>query len=998
LHVANFSVTAVTIQIGQVLGIGHNPNTWLDRTGRYSPESQQRINAHATVIRTLVESRTPGLGLGAQSEAATVSCEAKDLSNSNKIIFTEEHPLSKPPLEGGPKIAELPKDFVDSKRLIKELDINPELPDVQRKKLQDVIVKNKRAFGLDDQLGHLDVKVQIPLKPEAKEVSLPPFHASPANREVIDKQMDKWIQLGVIEPSKSPWAAPAFIVYRNGKPRMVVDYRKLNEVAISDEFPLSKQEDILQALSGSQWLSTLDALAGFTQMEIEKTEREKLAFRTHRGLWQFVHMPFRYKNGPSIFQRVMQNILAPFLWIFALVYIDDIVIFSLTFKDHVNHLDQVFQAIQGSGVTLAVTKCHFGYQSVLLLGQKVSRLGLSTHKEKVDTILQLEEPKNVHNLQVFLGMMVYFSSYVPFYAWIAGPLFNLLKKGKKWEWFPLHSEAFELFKQVLTNAPVQGYTLPGLPYRLYSNACDFGLAAILQQVQKVQLKDLKGTKAYKRCEKAFKEDEPIPSLVVQISKSDNDVPKNGNWGSTFDETWVHIERVIADWLRLLKSAERNYSPTEQEALALKEGLIKFQAYIEGETILAVTDHAALTWSKTFQNVNRRFLTWGTGFAAYPNLHIVHRAGRVHSNVDPISRLHRRVPYQQGLTVDATQHISLDLTEDPIRDMYSELGEKFEEKLLSVVSDFVASEILEEPDYSFISPNSLEICLPSGHEFTLDHVSSNSYSILVGMQSKELDIWKMAYSSDTMFSKILKASITNNDEEGNYPQYQICDKLIYFEDWNGNFQLCVPDSLRVSVMAEIHNSLMESAHGGHAKTYNKIASTYYWPRMSRDIKRYVSTCDICQKAKPRRHAPAGLLQPIPIPSQPFEVVSMDFIPELPLSSGFDNILVIVDKLTKYGIFIPTTTNITEVETAALFFKHIISKFGIPRQVISDRDTRWREEFWKEICDRMGMTRSLTTAYHPQADGQKSVIGDFFASLCRTLKRRLGLLSRCIGFIL
>jgi len=126
------------------------------------------------------------------------------------------------------------------------------------------------------------------LKLEAKEVSLPLFHASPANREVIDKKMDKWIQLGVIELSKSSWAAPAFIVYRNGKPHMVVDYQKLNEVAISNEFPLPKQEDILQALSGSQWLSTLDALTGFTQMEIEKTEREKLAFQTHRGLLQFV--------------------------------------------------------------------------------------------------------------------------------------------------------------------------------------------------------------------------------------------------------------------------------------------------------------------------------------------------------------------------------------------------------------------------------------------------------------------------------------------------------------------------------------------------------------------------------------------------------------------------------------------------------------------------------------------------------------------------------------
>ena len=183
---------------------------------------------------------------------------------------------------------------------------------------------------------------------------------------------------------------------------MVVDYRKLNEVAISDEFPLPKQEDILQALVGCQWLSTLDALARFMQLEVDPKEREKLAFRTHRGLWQFIWMPFGYKNGPSIFQRVMQKVLAPFLWIFALVYIDDIVIFSKTFDDHLDHLDQVFKAVTETGITLATTKCHFAYQSLLLLGQKVSRLGLSTHMEKVSAILNLETPKNIHDLQIFL--------------------------------------------------------------------------------------------------------------------------------------------------------------------------------------------------------------------------------------------------------------------------------------------------------------------------------------------------------------------------------------------------------------------------------------------------------------------------------------------------------------------------------------------------------------------------------------------------------------------
>src|ERR1700720_2655344 len=248
------------------------------------------------------------------------------------------------------------------------------------------------------------------------------------------------------------------------------------------------------------------------------------------------------------------------------------------------------------------------------------------------------------------------------------------------------------------------------------------------------------------------------------------------------------------------------------------------------------------------------------------------------------------------------------------------------------------------DYKFIAKESIYIPISDSEDLVQDYETSNTYSIHVGLSLEDLERWKKGYLSDKLFSGIIRKSEEIKDL---YPQYQILRELIYFEDWNGNLRLCVPESLRVEIMSEVHNALMESAHRGYAKTYNWTASTYYWPRMSRDIKRYVSTCDICQTVKPRRHAPLGLLQPIPIPSRPFEVVTMDFIPELPESEGFKNILVIVNKLTKYAIFIPTTVNITEKDTAELFFHHVILKFGIPRQVISDRDVRWRGDFRKEM---------------------------------------------------
>ena len=402
---------------------------------------------------------------------------------------------------------------------------------------------------------------------------------------------------------------------------------------------------------------------------------------------------------------------------------------------------------------------------------------------------------------------------------------------------------------------------------------------------------------------------------------------------------------------------------------LKEGLIKFQPYLEGEKIFAVTDHAALTWSRTFQNVNRRLLTWGLVFSVFPNMKIVHRAGRVHSNVDPVSRLRRRLPPQVGPLDNDPNPLELRPTEDPLRNMFDELGPKFEENLLTVATHFAEAELELESDSVTV-----DISLNPNDERSVEmsYVTSRTFSTLVQINREEIQKWKNAYGKDPHFNLVL-GSKENKETEFNFPQYHVSEEgLIYLEDSVGNTRLCVPKDLRVEVMKEAHDTITEAAHGGYFKTYNRICATYYWPRMSREIKIFVGTCDVCQKTKPRQHGPTGLLQPIPIPSQPFEVVSMDFIPELPLSNGFDNILVIVDKLTKYVIFIPTTTRITEGETAKLFFKHVVSKFGILHQVISDRDTRWRGDFWKEICRLMGMRRSLTTSYHPQADGQTEIL--------------------------
>ena len=192
-------------------------------------------------------------------------------SNENSSI-EQKYQDQQPDLPNGPKLTEVPEyEDIPSKELLSSLDFNPKLSESQKAQLGRIIFKNARAFSLDGRIGeYSDIKYTIKLKEDAIPISMPPYHASPDKRRDIDKQIDKWFSQGVIQESESPWGAPVIVIYRNGKARVCINDQKVNMVTIADEYPLPRQTDILQALSGSQWLSTFDALSGFHQLEIVK--------------------------------------------------------------------------------------------------------------------------------------------------------------------------------------------------------------------------------------------------------------------------------------------------------------------------------------------------------------------------------------------------------------------------------------------------------------------------------------------------------------------------------------------------------------------------------------------------------------------------------------------------------------------------------------------------------------------------------------------------------
>ena len=653
----------------------------------------------------------------------------------------------------------------------------------------------------------------------------------------------------------------------------------------------------------------------------------------------------------------MNKVLAKFLWLFVLVYIDDIVVYSQSFENHLQHLDSVLGAIAKANITLSPPKCHIGYQSLILLGQRVSRLRISTHQEKIDAVDAMKPPSKVKELQMFLGFVNYFAIYIPFYTWITKPLYRLLSKDVKWEWTPIHQEAFNLCKLALKSTPILGHPMDGRGYRLYTDASDFGIGAVLQQIQPIRISDLKGTQLYERLHKAYMAGDTPPQLVT-IADKDEVRPHTTMWNDNFEETEVFIKRVIAYWSRLLKSAEKNYSPTEKEALALKCALEKFEPLIEGEVITAITNHSALTWSKTYHNVNRRLMGYGLTYSAYPKLKIVHRAGRVHSNVDPLSRMRRRIPFFEQ---PATNDPDINLSQECDIDFYGRMKRKFDTRASALFAS------MEEPD----SIN-LDIDLPDEHPLSsLVYNASTRVETHLHVNPKDVQIILQEYQNDPHFSEVSK-SFPKEPPFIFKNYHRNADGLIFFNDTSGRHCLCIPITMRQDIIDKIHGTVTGTAHGGFERTYGQIAHGFYWPKMVKDIRQFVSTCIICQKIKHARHLPYGLLQPIPIPQQLFEVVTMDFIGELPKSLGYDAIFVLICKLTKYAFFIPCNVTLTEKKAAQLFFDKIVTHVGLPKQIISNRDTRWRNIFWKEVCEAMGSKRALTTAYHPQADGQTEIL--------------------------
>ena len=454
--------------------------------------------------------------------------------------------------------------------------ISDHLTPQQRSQLTNLLTDKFRKMGQG--LGYTTVaEHEIIVEPGTQPIKRRYYPVSPHKQKLLDQELERMLQLDVIEPSNSPWSSPVLLVPKSSpnEYRFCVDYRALNSVTRKDAYPLPYISAILDRLRGAKYLSSMDIKSAYWQISVKKESRPFTAFTIPgRGLYQFKRMPFGLTNAPASWQRLIDTVLGADLEPFVHVYLDDIIIISPDFETHLEVLNKVFDRLTIAGLTVSEDKCKFCRPSLKYLGYVVDSQGLRVDIEKVDSILKVPSPKTMTEVRRFLGMASWYRRFVPNFSSTIAPLTRLLKKDVKFNWTSDCEKAFTEIKNCLVSAPI--LTCPDFSreFVLQTDASAYGLGAVLTQ--------------------------------------------------TFEDG----EKVICFLSRSLSRAERSYSTTERECLCVIWAVEKLRHYLEGTKFTVITDHSSLLWLNRLKDPTGRLARWALRLQPF-SFDIIHRKGKDH---------------------------------------------------------------------------------------------------------------------------------------------------------------------------------------------------------------------------------------------------------------------------------------------------------------------------------------------------------------------------------
>ena len=310
----------------------------------------------------------------------------------------------------------------------------------------------------------------------------PIYSLSQKELEVLQEYLDRMIAQGKIQPSKSPAGAPILFVPKpNGKLRLCVDYRALNDVTIKNRYPLPLMNELRDRVTGAKIFTKLDLRDGYYLIRINKEDEWKTAFRTRYGHFEYTVMPFRLANAPATFQNMMNEVLQEFLDQGVVVYIDDVLIYSENLEQHIQLVNKVLKKLGDYNLAVAAHKSIFHAPEVEFLGYILNKTGVTMSERKVEAVKNWEVPKSVKDIQRFLGFANFYRRFIKGFSGICRPITNLLRKETKFEWKTQATEAFTELKEAFTSAPILRHFNPELEVIIETDASNFAIGCVLSQ-------------------------------------------------------------------------------------------------------------------------------------------------------------------------------------------------------------------------------------------------------------------------------------------------------------------------------------------------------------------------------------------------------------------------------------------------------------------------------------------------------------------------------------
>lgn len=769
-----------------------------------------------------------------------------------------------------------------------------------------------------------------------------PYRQAPIQTLEINKQVEKLLENNVVQESHSPWNAPVHLVPKKmdasgeTKFRMVIDYRRLNEITVDDKYPLPNINDLFDKLGKSVYFSTIDLASGYHQIEVEKRDRQKTAFSTQNGHYEFVRMPFGLKTAPATFQRTMDNVLRGLQGLHCMVYLDDVIIYSSSLKEHMIKLKLVFERLRATNLKIQLDKSEFLRKEVLYLGHTITKEGLKPNDDKIKAVLEFPIPKTTTEIKSFLGLVGYYRRFIKDFAKITQPLTSCLKKRNKIIIDQKYVDAFNKCKELLTHAPLLQYPDFNEKFILTTDASNVALGAVLSQ---------------------------------------------GKIGS---------DKPIAYASRTLSDTESRYSTIERELLAIIWATKHFRPYLYGKKFYIYTDHRPLAWLNSLKDPNSKLTRWRLRLQDF-DFEIIYKNGKQNTNADALSRIKLNALNDdqdgQSMVVNVDRKENSNSSTVTISDKSktisaitisdsSESGKSLESNFpirtpsepsnnSQTIHSALDLESLGIPilrEAIDTKPNQILVFFWHKNETQVNHFNRDKQKVIeVFLPLDNTDLIKnflkeyirpklkyFIYFEHSEHRRLFSNIVISLFKKDTIQLFECTERVVYVEDENE----------QKAVILKHHEGI--TCHRGIKETLTHIRRNYYWNNMQETISAVINACEACKKMKYDRKPLKPVLQLTQTQEAPFQEIFIDLF-----SIESKYYLTLIDAFSKLGQCLEISNKSTPEVVRALM--KYFSFYGTPKKISADPGTEFNNDLMREFLALHKIDLHIGTPNNPNSMG-------------------------------